>query len=70
MRLKLRKRALLAIAISLTAIVATVGLLGGSVSNAGPGHPYLALGDSVVFGYITQAGFANVNPENFVVYPD
>ena len=70
MRLKLRKRALLAFAISLTAIVAAFGLLGGSVSNAGPGHPYLALGDSVVFGYITQAGFAYGNPENFVGYPD
>ena len=70
MRLKLRKRALLAFAISLTAIVAAFGLLGGSVSNAGPGHPYLALGDSVVFGYITQAGFAYGNPENFIGYPD
>src|ERR1700730_18216902 len=33
-------------------------------------HPYLALGDSVVFGYITQAGFEYGNPHNFVGYPD
>ena len=33
-------------------------------------HPYLALGDSVVFGYITKAGFEYGNPHNFVGYPD
>ena len=33
-------------------------------------HPYLALGDSVVFGYITQAGFEYGNPHNFVGYPE
>ncbi len=32
--------------------------------------PYLALGDSVVFGFITQAGFEYINPDNFVGYPD
>ena len=31
---------------------------------------YLALGDSLAFGYITQDGFAYVNPENFVSYAD
>lgn len=30
----------------------------------------LALGDSVSFGYITQAGFAYGNPDNFVGFPD
>jgi len=30
----------------------------------------LALGDSVVFGYITQAGHAYVNPTNFIGYPE
>jgi len=30
----------------------------------------LALGDSVVFGFITQAGHAYVNASNFVAYPD
>jgi lysophospholipase L1-like esterase len=33
-------------------------------------RPYLALGDSVVFGYITSDGFAYGNPNNFVGYPD
>jgi lysophospholipase L1-like esterase len=31
---------------------------------------YLALGDSVAFGFIAQAGFAYGNPDNFVGYPD
>jgi lysophospholipase L1-like esterase len=30
---------------------------------------YLALGDSVSFGYITQAGFEYINADNFVGYP-
>jgi len=30
----------------------------------------LALGDSVVFGFITQAGHAYVNPTNFIGYPE
>jgi lysophospholipase L1-like esterase len=30
----------------------------------------LALGDSVVFGFITQAGFEYGNPNNFIGYPD
>jgi len=33
-------------------------------------RPYLALGDSVVFGFITQAGFEYVNPTNFIGFPD
>lgn len=40
---------------------------------AGPdeGHgKMLSLGDSVVFGYITQDGFAYVNPDNFLGYPE
>lgn len=37
---------------------------------AGRNRPYLALGDSIVFGFITQAGFEYVNPANFVGYPD
>ena len=34
------------------------------------GGRYLALGDSLAFGYIIQAGFEYVNPENFVSYAD
>lgn len=33
-------------------------------------HEFLALGDSVVFGFIAADGFAYVNPQNFVGYPD
>ena len=33
-------------------------------------RPYLALGDSVAFGFIAQAGFEYRNPDNFIGYPD
>jgi lysophospholipase L1-like esterase len=49
-------------------VVVTVGT--SAVAWAEDGRPYLALGDSVVFGYITQAGFEYGNPDNFVGYPD
>ena len=46
-------------------------LVGGSAPAVANGdHSYLALGDSVVFGYITKAGFEYANPHNFVGYPD
>ena len=48
-------------------VAAGVLLLGGA--SADPGHPYLALGDSVSFGFITQAGFEYQNPDNFVGFP-
>jgi lysophospholipase L1-like esterase len=38
-------------------------------SEASP-RPYLALGDSVVFGFINNAGFEYVNPANFIGFPD
>jgi lysophospholipase L1-like esterase len=34
-----------------------------------PGRAYLALGDSIGFGFITQAGFEYVNPDNFIGFP-
>lgn len=37
---------------------------------AGSSTDYLALGDSIAFGYINQAGFEYFNPQNFVGYPD
>lgn len=52
------------------AAAAAALLLGGGASQAAPGHSYLALGDSVGFGYITQAGYEYVNPENFVGFPE
>jgi lysophospholipase L1-like esterase len=56
---------------------AAIGLVIAGVStlaSAGPnetekGPALLALGDSLAFGYITQAGFAYVNPNNFIGYP-
>lgn len=39
-------------------------------NHEGAHRRYLALGDSVVFGFITQAGFEYGNPDNFVGYPD
>jgi lysophospholipase L1-like esterase len=63
--------------VAIGAIVCAVGLLfsGGSgaiaSNNQGDDGPmYLALGDSVVFGFISGDGFAYVNPDNFVGYPD
>jgi len=41
-----------------------------SAADDGRGSPYLALGDSVAFGYITQDGYAYVNPGNFLGYPE
>ena len=31
--------------------------------------PMLSLGDSVVFGFIDEGGYAYVNPDNFLAYP-
>lgn len=39
-------------------------------ADAVPGRPYLALGDSVPFGFINNAGFAYLNPDNFIGYPN
>ena len=36
----------------------------------GPRNKMLSLGDSVVFGYITQDGPAYVNADNFIGYPE
>ena len=36
----------------------------------GPSNKMLSLGDSVVFGYITQDGPAYVNADNFIGYPE
>jgi lysophospholipase L1-like esterase len=52
------------------ALALGAGLLAtGDASQAGAGHPYLALGDSVSFGYIAQAGYEYRNPENFIGFP-
>jgi lysophospholipase L1-like esterase len=51
-----------------------LALTGASVlAWAGPDEgrgKMLSLGDSVVFGFITQDGFGYVNPDNFLGYPE
>jgi len=66
-RLMTRPLRLLLVAVAAAATV--VGVVGAAPADTG-GKPYLALGDSVVFGYITSDGFAYTNADNFVGYPD
>jgi len=57
----------------LCSIVIMIGFFAGLSAVAeqpGASPNYLALGDSVPFGYINQAGFEYVNAENFVSYAD
>jgi lysophospholipase L1-like esterase len=56
---------LLLLALSLVGI-ATSAVVPAQAQNVS----YLALGDSVPFGFITQAGFEYVNPENFIGFPN
>jgi lysophospholipase L1-like esterase len=50
-------------------ITSAVTLAPASASDADEGSAFLALGDSVSFGYIAQAGFQYVNADNFIAYP-
>jgi len=43
---------------------------GSALADDRDGARGLSLGDSVVFGFITQAGHAYVNPINFIGYPE
>ncbi len=61
-----RKQVLMA---ALAASVTAATLLLSGASGAAPGRPYLALGDSVSFGYITQAGYQYRNADNFIGFP-
>jgi len=66
-------RVLHARALALAAVlVVAMGALAssGPIAAAEGNRPALALGDSVVFGYITQAGYTYVNPHNFVGFPE
>jgi len=57
----------------LVAIAATACSLlfgAGTSQAAATKKPYLALGDSVAFGYIAGAGFEYGNPVNFTGFPD
>lgn len=69
MRASRRRSLVLGAGLAIVTVAAAL-LLGGGSSQAASGHPYLALGDSVGFGYITQAGFEYRNADNFVGYPD
>jgi lysophospholipase L1-like esterase len=66
-RLATRLRVVLA-ALGLAGTLA-VSLTGGAPAVAHEGSHYLALGDSVPFGYITHDAFAYVNADNFIGFP-
>lgn len=51
-------------------VVAAIALVVWAGNTRAAEEDYLTLGDSVAFGYIRDAGFAYVNAENFVGYPD
>jgi lysophospholipase L1-like esterase len=51
-------------------LVSAALLTFGTATAFGQDGTVLALGDSVVFGYITQDGYAYVNAANFVGYPN
>src|ERR1700747_883825 len=47
----------------------SVGMTNSVSAQGASGRRYLALGDSVSFGFITQAGFEYVNADNFIGFP-
>jgi lysophospholipase L1-like esterase len=53
-----------------SALVVLLLLVVGGSALAQNFPPYLALGDSIAFGFTTQAGFEYVNPTNFIPYGD
>ena len=53
-----------------TLLVVFSAVAGLKAADNVPGRPYLALGDSITFGFITNAGFAYFNPENCVGFPN
>jgi|SRR5215469_9916614 len=55
------------VSLLLVIVYAVVGL---HAVDTVPGRPYLALGDSISFGFITNAGFAYLNPDNFIGFPN
>ncbi len=65
-----RKMALRGARIVVLSAIALVVWVGNTRAAEDDNGQYLALGDSVAFGYIRDAGFAYVNAENFVGYPD
>src|SRR5262245_54901652 len=58
-------------AAALAMVMAGAATFASAAPPAAPGNgAFLALGDSVAFGYIAADGFAYVNANNFVGYPD
>jgi lysophospholipase L1-like esterase len=52
-------------------VMAGAATLASATPPSAPGNkPFLALGDSVPFGFIANDGFAYVNSNNFIGYPD
>jgi hypothetical protein len=52
-------------------VIAGAATWASAAPPAAPGDgSFLALGDSVPFGYIAADGYAYVNPNNFIGYPD
>lgn len=70
-RARVRLRPSIAVAvIAIAAVFVAAGGFGAAASSDQPNNPYLALGDSVAFGYITADGFAYTKSNNFIGYPD
>jgi len=58
-------------AATLAIVMAGASTLASAAPPDAPGNAsFLALGDSVPFGFIAADGFAYVNPDNFVGYPN
>lgn len=51
-------------------LLLAVVMVGSALADNGGGNNYLALGDSVTFGYIDNAGYEYLYPTNFVGYAD
>jgi lysophospholipase L1-like esterase len=64
----IHSRALMGVAVVMAALGGLVS--SGPAATASESRPALGLGDSVVFGFITQAGFAYGNPNNFIGFPE
>lgn len=66
-----RSRLSIRLRLTLCAVIAAASSVALASPPEAPGNAaYLALGDSVAFGFIANAGFAYVNAANFVGYPD
>jgi hypothetical protein len=58
-------------AAALATVMVGAATLASAAPPAAPGNgSFLALGDSLAFGVIAADGFAYVNPNNFIGYPD